>query len=120
MARADAPILSGLRVLTMTTRRLPFTVTIITLKLALIGYGNVGRALARLLQQKTRDFPFLVTGIHTLRHGTAVDPEGLSREPAFGPKLASFGEFLEASRAEVAVELTTLNPATGEPAISHI
>jgi homoserine dehydrogenase len=90
------------------------------LKLALIGYGNVGRALARLLQQKSRDFPFQVTGIHTLRHGTAVDPEGLSREPAFGPKLASFGEFLEASRAEVAVELTTLNPATGEPAISHI
>ena len=28
--------------------------------------------------------------------------------------------FLDAARADVAVELTTLNPGTGEPAIAHI
>lgn len=28
--------------------------------------------------------------------------------------------FLDAARADIAVELTTLNPATGEPALSHI
>jgi homoserine dehydrogenase len=95
------------------------------LKIALIGFGNVGRALARLLGQKRRDFPFTITGIHTLRHGTAVDSRGLrallhSNAPSFGPRAPSIDEFLDAARAEIAVELTTLNPSTGEPAISHI
>jgi homoserine dehydrogenase len=90
------------------------------LKLALIGYGNVGRALARLLRQKRREFPFTITGIHTLRHGTAVDSRGLPEDPVFGPRMATVEEFLDAARADVAVELTTLNPENGEPAISHI
>jgi homoserine dehydrogenase len=90
------------------------------LKLALIGYGNVGRFLARLLRQKRREFPFTITGIHTLRHGTAVDPCGLPADPAFGPRAANVEAFLDAALAEIAVELTTLNPSTGEPAISHI
>jgi homoserine dehydrogenase len=86
----------------------------------LIGYGNVGRALMRLLRATRPEFPFRITGIHTLRHGTAVNPEGLQQEPAFGPRANSIEEFLDAARAEIAVELTTLNPANGEPAISHI
>jgi homoserine dehydrogenase len=90
------------------------------LKLAIIGYGNVGRALARLLRQKSREFPFTITGIHTLRHGTAVSVEGLPEEPPFGPPVKSIEEFLDASAADTAVELTTLNPLTGEPAIAHI
>ena len=90
------------------------------MKLALIGYGNVGRALARLLRRKNREFPFTITGIHTLRHGTAVDPAGLRDDPPFGPRLASIEEFLDAARADAAVELTTLNPTDGEPAIAHI
>jgi homoserine dehydrogenase len=93
-------------------------------KLAIIGYGNVGRALAVLLHQKRKEFPFTITGIHTLRHGTAVDPAGLPNAPLYapelGPRLASTEEFLDVARADVAVELTTLNPSTGEPAISHI
>jgi len=80
----------------------------------------VGRALARLLAQKRQEFPFVITGIHTLRHGTAVDPAGLPPDPVFGPRAASIEEFLDCARAEVAVELTTLNPNDGEPAISHI
>lgn len=90
------------------------------LKLALIGYGNVGRALARMLRQKRREFPTIITGVHTLRHGTAVDARGLGEEPAFGARANSIEEFLDATGADVAVELTTLNPATGEPATSHI
>jgi homoserine dehydrogenase len=90
------------------------------LKLALIGYGNVGRALARLLRQKRREFPFTITGIHTLRHGTAANAAGLPLEPDFGPRTGSVEEFLDAAAADAAVELTTLNPSTGEPAISHI
>jgi homoserine dehydrogenase len=90
------------------------------LKLALIGYGNVGRALARMLRAKRKSYPFTVTGIHTLRHGTAVDPHGLPQDPEFGARAPSIQAFLDCAKADVAVELTTLNPATGEPAISHI
>ena len=90
------------------------------MKLAFIGYGNVGRALARLVRKMRRDFPFTITGIHTLRHGTAADPAGLPADPVFGTGAGSIGEFLDAARAEAAVELTTLNPSDGEPAISHI
>jgi homoserine dehydrogenase len=90
------------------------------LRLALIGYGNVGRALAKLIGAKRREFPFVITGIHTLRHGTAVDHSGVRHAETFGPRAASVEEFLDAARAEVAVELTTLNPVDGEPAVSHI
>src|SRR5262249_16620839 len=90
------------------------------MKLALIGYGNVGRALARLLESQRKTFPFRIVAIHTLRHGTAFDPRGLPVKPDFGPGVGSGEEFLDRSRADATVELTTLNPATGEPAISHI
>ena len=90
----------------------------------MIGYGNVGRALARLLREKRKEFPFTITGVHTLRHGTAVDPAGLAFEvleaAEFGARARSVEEFLDAARAEVAVEMTTLNPSTGEPATAHI
>jgi homoserine dehydrogenase len=80
----------------------------------------VGRALAELLRRKRAAFPFTIAGIHTLRHGTAVDPAGLPADPAFGPRAESIEAFLDAARADIAVELTTLNPSTGEPAIAHI
>ncbi|MCS6953593.1 MAG: hypothetical protein RMK57_13575 [Bryobacterales bacterium] len=90
------------------------------MKLALIGYGAVGRAVAVLLERYRRRFPFRIVAIHTARHGTAYDPRGLGLEPVFGPPAASVREFLERARAHVMVELTPLNPLTGEPAISHI
>lgn len=90
------------------------------MKLALIGYGNVGRAVARLLRRKHREYPFEITGIHTARHGTAVCERGLPADPVFGPPAASIDKFLDTARADIAVELSTLNPLTGEPAISHI
>jgi homoserine dehydrogenase len=88
--------------------------------LALIGYGHVARALARLLRQQHARFPFRVTGIHTARHGTVVSARDVPTDPVFGPAAASIDEFLDAAQADIAVELTTLNPASGEPAISHI
>jgi homoserine dehydrogenase len=87
---------------------------------ALIGFGSVGRAFTRLLERQRAVFPFRVVGIHTARHGTALDAHGLPAEPKFGAQMKSVDEFLEASQAEIAVELTTLNPASGEPALSHI
>lgn len=90
------------------------------MNLALIGYGNVGRAFARLLERKRSSFPFRITGIHTARHGTAIDEKGLPLEPEFGPQAPSAGDFLDRVNAEVVVEVTPLNPSTGEPAVSHI
>jgi homoserine dehydrogenase len=90
------------------------------MNLALIGYGNVGRAFARLLERKRASFPFRICGIHTARHGTAIDRKGLPLEPRFGPAAATIEEFLDAVKAEVAIEVTPLNPASGEPAVSHI
>jgi homoserine dehydrogenase len=54
-------------------------------RLALIGYGNVARALARLLRQQHAKSPFRITGIHTARHGTAISARGVALEPVFGP-----------------------------------
>lgn len=90
------------------------------MKIALIGYGNVARPLARLLRKHRPEYPFRITGIHTARHGTAIAPQGLPPAPEFGPAAASVPDFLAAAQADVAVELTTLEPATGEPATSHI
>jgi homoserine dehydrogenase len=90
------------------------------MRLALIGYGNVGRAFARLLDRKRSSYPFRIVAIHTLRHGTAYNLHGLPLEPEFGPAAGSVDHFLDRSKAEVAIEVTSLNPATGEPATSHI
>lgn len=90
------------------------------MKLALLGYGHVGRAFARLLETKRASFPFRIVGIHTARHGTAYEERGLTDPIRFGPPAASVDEFLDRTRADIAVEITTLNPATGEPAIGHI
>lgn len=90
------------------------------MRLALIGYGNVGKAFARLLKAKRAAFPFRIAGIHTARHGTAYNDRGIGLEPDFGPAAATIEEFLERARADVAIEITTLNPASGEPATSYI
>ena len=90
------------------------------MKQALIGYGNVGRAFAKLLKSQRKFPPARIVAIHTLRHGSAFNPKGLPAEPEFGPACSSIEEFLDRACADVAIEITTLNPATGEPAISHI
>ena len=89
------------------------------MRVALIGFGNVGRAFALLLEQKRASYPFRIVGAHS-RHGTAIDNAGLGADAQLGPPLQSVDEFLDRSRPEVVVEITTLNPESGEPAISHI
>ena len=108
-------------------------------KLALLGFGNVGRALARLLQRKQAelqsryDITFCVTGIATGRHGTAVDPAGLDAIRAAelveaGQSLAALSkistrdnpDFLRACAADVLFENTPVNHLSGQPAIEHL
>ena len=107
--------------------------------LALLGFGNVGRAFAHLLYRKRAELKdrygitFTVVGIATGRHGTAIDPSGLDAIKAAG--LVSAGgsldglskvpvgdnfDFLLRCGADVLFENTPVNIATGQPAIDHL
>ncbi|HEY1349977.1 MAG TPA: hypothetical protein VGF67_10165 [Ktedonobacteraceae bacterium] len=111
------------------------------LRLLLLGYGNVARALLPLLaarsawmEQELACRP-LICGIGTRRAGFFVHASGLSAaqlhgeaDPfvllsATGSACANASAFLTAGRAAGAttlIELTTLHPASGEPALGHI
>lgn len=84
------------------------------MRVALIGYGSVARAFVELAGEQQQRFPFRIAGAHT-RGGTAYGPE-----LNFGPAAANIGEFLDHAQAEVLVELSSLEPETGEPALTHI
>lgn len=73
-----------------------------------------------MLEKKRSAYPFRITAIHTARHGTAFDDRGLALEPSFGPPAGSAGEFLDAAKPDVAIEISTLDPERGEPATAHI
>lgn len=89
-------------------------------RLALFGFGNVGRALARMLLA-TRA-PFTVTALATKRHGAVVDPGGID----LGTILAGTDLPLRETPpigslpADVLVEMTPLDARTGEPALTYM
>jgi len=90
------------------------------MRIALLGYGNVAKAFARLLEAKRAIYPFPIVAAHTAHHGTAFNPKGLAANPSFGPAAGSVDEFLDRTQPTVVLELTPLHPESGEPAISHI
>ena len=110
-------------------------------KLALLGFGNVGQALARLFLDKQAELwerqhlTFSVTGISTARHGAAINPAGLDIERALGLMQEKNGsltslstlpipqdafEFIRRCEADVLFENTPVNYDTGQPAIDHL
>ena len=108
-------------------------------RFALLGFGNVGRAFARLLQKKSSeleadyDIQVTVTGIATGRHGIAVDPKGINLDQAIslveqGQDLSLLSrtpitdpiEFIRSVPADVFFENSPVNHHTGEPAISYL
>jgi homoserine dehydrogenase len=107
--------------------------------LAFIGFGNVARSLARLLERKQDllkskyDITYSVTGIATGSHGFAVNPNGLDVHKALElveskqsiASLSSFPvnnslEVIELSNANVMFENSPVNTQTGQPALDHI
>jgi homoserine dehydrogenase len=107
--------------------------------LALIGFGNVARALARLLLRKQDllkseyDITFSFTGISTGRHGFAVNPNGLDINKALelvesGGSISPLSVFevsdslavIKRSNAAVMFENSPVNTQTGQPALDHI
>ena len=108
-------------------------------KLAFIGFGNVARALARLLIRKQDllksqyDITFSFTGIATGRHGFAVNPNGINIENVFelvesGWDISSLSStavqdsfaVIQHSQADVMFENSPVNTEIGQPALDHI
>lgn len=109
------------------------------LRLASLGFGNVGLALARMLAEKADelqrryDLTFSFTGIYTRSALGTIVPEGMSAGEVAkkvwqlsdrivnGPRPLSVAlDFIRDVPADVVLELTTLNPQSGQPAIEHI
>ena len=109
-------------------------------RLCLVGFGNVGKAFARLLLDKQLelqnkyDLTVSVTGIITGSHGAAINPDGLDLVNALslvnkGLPLdglstievpANALDFIAVCPADFMFETTPVNPQTGQPAIDHI
>jgi homoserine dehydrogenase len=109
-------------------------------KLALIGFGNVGQELARLLLRKQQelkdnyDLTFSVTAITTGSHGAAIAPDGIDLHQALEiaekggmldpistiPAPADKLEFIHQSGADALFENSPVNYETGQPAVDHI
>jgi homoserine dehydrogenase len=108
-------------------------------RLALLGFGNVGRAFARLLLDKEEELEinhgiiFIVTGIATGRHGIAINPEGLDLERALatiesGESIETLTrlpvtdtlDFVNSVPADVLFENSPVNHENGEPAASYL
>lgn len=102
--------------------------------LALLGFGNVGRALARLLERKAAEvqarygITYTITGIATGRHGTIIAPQGVNLPTALqaaesgaplGPAMPAL-DFIRRVPADVLFENTPVNYETGEPALTHL
>ena len=104
-----------------------------TIKLAILGYGDAGKAYGELLLKKDAairsDYgvEIKITAVATGRHGTLMDPDGIDLCCA-EEQLKSAGNDPNQTGLYVAqnadydalVELTPLNVFTGQPAISHI
>ena len=108
--------------------------------LALLGFGNVGQALARLLQRKqseikgTYGITFAVTAIATGSRGRAIDPAGIDLDRALqlietGESLNSLSAapapddniaFIKACGADALFENTPVSYADGQPALDHL
>ena len=101
--------------------------------LCLLGYGNVARSLVPLLVEKSEEMResfgvgWRVTGVATRRLGWLASPEGFAVEELLSaeitqrvaPPPSNVDEWLAAARCDVLFETTSLEPLTGEPAITH-
>ncbi len=111
-----------------------------TLRLALVGFGQVGRRFAKQLRGpyarvlRSEGVTIRVTGIATGRHGLAIDGRGLDLRRCLrivkaghsldalrrGSSAVSVRQFVSQVPADVLIELTPLDPRCGEPATTHV
>ena len=100
-------------------------------RVCFLGFGNVGRALARLLVAKTAELrdnygiEWEVTGVATRRMGWrasdgAIDVASLLAGNDETPSESGLNEWLARAKPDVVFETTSLNPETGQPAIQYL
>ena len=99
-------------------------------RLCFLGFGNVGRALARLFVSKANELresygiEWEITGVATRRMGwraseIAIDVANLLAGKDETAALADIDEWLALAKPDVVFETTSLNPETGQPAIEY-
>lgn len=103
-----------------------------TYNLALLGFGNVGRALVSLLEGKRQELreqhglEWRLTGVATRRMGWIAAPHGLDSAALLrgqipvAPEPNNVRDWLRAGHANVLFEITSLNRESGQPAIDHL
>jgi homoserine dehydrogenase len=103
-------------------------------KLGFLGFGNVGRALARLLVAKSAELrelyqiEFSITGVATRRMGWLSQAKGfevsslLNNSVSLSPPIRSnsISEWLLVARPDVVFETTSLSHETGQPALDYL
>lgn len=111
-----------------------------TIKICLMGFGNVSQAFVHLVKRKEKELlknfgvKFIFTAIATGRHGKAIHLQGLDAHKAIelhrkgdsierlsSVKISdSMEDFIKQSGADFLLENSPVNYQTGEPAVSHI
>lgn len=101
-------------------------------RVCFLGFGNVGKALARLLSAKADDLrenygiEYTVVGVATRRLGWLFAEQGftvaaLLESSEIKLEIADgLNEWLRRSAPDVVFETTSLNPETGQPAIDYL
>ena len=110
------------------------------LDIALLGFGNVGKALAELLLRKRETLEsgfgltWRVIGISAHSKGIAIDAEGIDLHAALaavsegktlaelhkGPQVDDTSAFIAACNANLFFEGTYTNPEDGQPATDYV
>ena len=111
-----------------------------SISICMIGFGNVGKAFARLVTRKTNqiadeyNISFNIVAIATGSHGRAINHAGINLKKALEisaengtldelsviPTSESIQDFIALSKADFLLENSPVNYTTGEPAITHI
>jgi len=100
-------------------------------RICFLGFGNVGRALARLFVSKSTelrdnyDIEWEVAGVATRRMGwrasaDAIDVTRLLNGSDDTQTVTGIDEWLALAKPDVVFETTSLNPETGQPAIEYL
>jgi len=109
-------------------------------RLALLGFGNVGQALAHLLLRKQNQLAhdhhltFSITGIATTRHGMAISSRGIDLQRALQcmtshetldtlsvhPPISDPKQFIQQCEADVLFENIPVNYTDGQPAVGYL
>jgi homoserine dehydrogenase len=113
------------------TRR-PSKIEMIPYRFCFLGFGNVGRALVRLLVAKSTELrqsygiEWQITGVATRRMGWLSCIDGfdvanlLSGNNLNASTHTSITDWLQTARPDVLFETTSLNAETGQPAIDYL